>query len=373
MAQRFKYVLSRKIQNDLISKHNGYKGGDLDVPIIPNTITQQATEQPAPATPTTPPTVQASTLPETAQDWKNMTDDELLKITPDDIINNLSEASFRIAFREASTANPPGTFALANAIKERLYNNLNGKVNPNRMALIEATHARWDLMAWWIPEFDPLFNTTLQGIPKWWFKHYNQYTWVTSQVIMYNTYQDFQDTSFYRKYNSRIITIKPPKKFARYMSGSIPGNERASLGMGNSGTYLHNIFEKYGQKWRVMFFEGDMSGVLTSGNDYYVYYIDCTDLNDYLDMLEAFYDDRDTLQPNEIIIMLNLQYRAAVRKHEQELISQGYTQGAADQKAKDDAAQAAADAAAKETSDDNSDSIWGTIGSIALDVLPMLL
>ena len=103
MAQRFKYVLSRKIQNDLISKHNGYKGGDLDVPIIPNTVTQQSTEQPAPATP--PPTpatpiVQASTLPETAQDWKNMTDDELLKITPDDIINNLSEASFRIAFRQ---------------------------------------------------------------------------------------------------------------------------------------------------------------------------------------------------------------------------------------------------------------------------------
>ena len=53
MAQRFKYVLSRKIQNDLISKHNGYKGGDLDVPIIPNTITQQSTEQPAPTTPTT--------------------------------------------------------------------------------------------------------------------------------------------------------------------------------------------------------------------------------------------------------------------------------------------------------------------------------
>ena len=91
MAQRFKYVLSRKIQNDLISKHNGYKGGDLDVPIIPNTVTQQSTEQPAPATPATPPAtpiVQASTLPETAQDWKNMTDDELLKITPDDIINN---------------------------------------------------------------------------------------------------------------------------------------------------------------------------------------------------------------------------------------------------------------------------------------------
>ena len=369
MAQRFKYVLSRKIQNDLISKHNGYKGGDLDVPIIPNTVTQQSTEQPAPATPTpaTPatPIVQASTLPETAQDWKNMTDDELLKITPDDIINNLSEASFRIAFRQASTANPPGSVAISRAIEERLFNNLNGKENPNRMALIEASHKRWDLIAWWIPETDPLFNTTLQGIPKYWFKHYNQYSWVSSQVIMYNTYQDFQDTSFYRKYNSRIITIKPPKKFARYMSGSIPGNERVSLGMGNSSSYLHNIFEKYGQKWRIMFFEGDMSGVLSNGNDYYVYYIDCTDLDDYLDMLEEFYNDRDTLQPNEVIIMLSIQYRAAVRKHEQELLAQGFSQGVASEKA--------AEEAEKEASEDNSSSIWGEIGSVALDVLPLLL
>ena len=90
-------------------------------------------------------------------------------------------------------------------------------------------------------------------------------------------------------------------------------------------------------------------------------------------MLEEFYNDRDTLQPQEVIIMLNVQYRAAVRKHEQELISQGYTQGAADQKAKDDAASEAAEAAEKQTSDDNSDSIWGTIGSVALDVLPFLL
>ena len=363
MSQKIKYVLSRKIQNDLISKHNGYKGGDLDVPIIPNTVTQQSTEQPtAPATPPTPAPV---TLPETAKDWQNMTDDELLAITPDDIINNLSEASFRIAFREASTANPTGSFALANAIKERLFNNLNGKENPNKMALIEASHKRWDLISWWIPETDPLFNTTLQGIPKYWFKHYNQYSWVSSQVIMYNTYQDFQDTSFYRKYNSRVVTIKPPKKFARYISGLNPGNERTTLGMGNSNTYLHNIFEKYGQKWRVMFFEGNMSGVLSSGNDYYVYYIDCTDLNDYLDMLEEFYNDRDTLQPNEVIIMLNTQYRASVRKHEQELISQGYTQGQADQKA--------AEEAEKDASENNSSSIWGEIGSVALDVLPLLL
>ena len=45
----------------------------------------------------------------------------------------------------------------------------------------------------------------------------------------------------------------------------------------------------------------------------------------------------------------------------------------ADQKAKDDAEKEAAEAAEKQTSDDNSDSIWGTIGSVALDVLPFLL
>ena len=209
MSQRIKYVLSRKIQNDLISKHNG-AGGVLAIPTIPNTITKQETEKPAPLTSlpenlndwmnmsnndflrltpsdidklsntsfelafgktrrlgnliwhrvydnnpnneliskaidnrndfhkskvsggdlvpaTPPPSPVTPTLPETAQDWKNMTDDELLKITPDDILNNLSDASVQIAFREASTANPPGSFAIAQAIKERLLNNLNGK------------------------------------------------------------------------------------------------------------------------------------------------------------------------------------------------------------------------------------------------------
>ena len=73
----------------------------------------------------------------------------------------------------------------------------------------------------------------------------------------------------------------------------------------------------------------------------------------------------DTVQPNEVIIMLNVQYRESVRKHEQELISQGFAQGVASEKA--------AEEAAAQTSKDNSSSIWGQIGSIALDVLPMLL
>ena len=149
------------------------------------------------------------------------------------------------------------------------------------------------------------------------------------------------------------------------MKGSIPGQERTGLGAADSSAYLHNIFEKYGQKWRVMFIQGDLSGVLSKGNDYYAYYIDSTGLDDYLDMLEEFYNDRDTLQPNEIVIMLNLQYRAAVRKHEQELVQQGFDQGVASEKAQEEAA--------KEASEDNSSSIWGTIGSVALDILPMLL
>ena len=96
-----------------------------------------------------------------------MTDDELLKITPDDILNNLSDASFQIAFQEASTANPPGSFDLARAIETRLFDNVNGKENPNQAALITAIHKRWDLMSWWVDPNDPLFNTTLEGIPKW--------------------------------------------------------------------------------------------------------------------------------------------------------------------------------------------------------------
>ena len=105
------------------------------------------------------------------------------------------------------------------------------------------------------------------------------------------------------------------------------------------------------------------------GNDYYVYYIDSTGLPDYLDMLQEFYNDRDTMQPQEVISMLGTKYRIAVLQREAQLKAEGYAAGEADQKAKDDAAAEAA----KQASEDSSDSIWGDIGSIALDVLPMLL
>ncbi len=126
---------------------------------------------------------------------------------------------------------------------------------------------------------------------------------------------------------------------------------------------------------------------------YIIIIIDCTDLNDYLDMLEEFYNNRDTLQPQEVITMLSSQYQALLKAREAQTKAQGYKMGEADgqitgykkgdadgqltgaanQKAQDEAAQKAKDDAAKQSSEDNSSSIWGTIGSVALDVLPFLL
>ena len=78
-------------------------------------------------------------------------------------------------------------------------------------------------------------------------------------------------------------------------------------------------------------------------------------------MLQEFYNDRDTMQPQEVIIMLGAKYSAAVRAHEAQLLAQGYSAGEASQKAADEAAEEAE----KETSEDSSSDIWGTIGHVA--------
>ena len=367
MAQRHRYVLSRKIQNDLISKHNGYKGGDLAIPIIPNTITQQATEQPAPPPSPSTPTVQApKPLPETVEDWQNMSNDDLLKLTPKDI-SNLSDESFTEAFTSI--------LPLANSIMNPIL------TGPNKLFMKKAIDTRKFNMALWVSPTDPLLKTQLQGIPIFWLQHPNKYSHSKSQIILYNTYQDFQDTGFYKKYNSRIKTITPPRKFARYMNSGIPGNERNSMGAASSIVYLDGVISQYEQKWRIIIIQGDLSGQMVSGNDYYVYYIDCTDLSDYLDMLEEFYNARDTIQPTEIISMLGTRYRMILnqkiglisKQSYDSGYSSGYSTGTIDQKAKDDAEAAAKEEAAKEASDNSSPSIWGTIGSVAMDVLPFLL
>ncbi len=99
--------------------------------------------------------------------------------------------------------------------------------------------------------------------------------------------------------------------------------------------------------------------------------------------------------------MLSSQYQALLKAREAQIKAQGYTMGDTDgqvtgykkgdadgqvtgaanqkaqddaaQKAKDDAAQKAKDDAAKQASEDNSSSIWGDIGSTALEILPFLL
>ncbi len=302
-----------------------------------------------PASPAPPSTTQAlpsaTPLPQTVQDWQNMSDDELRKLTPKDI-NNLSDASFNMAFGS--------TGVLGNTIIHAIEGRWNDIITPAMVLMKTAVKNRQTNMSWWISPNDPLWQTQLEGIPKFWLQHPNQYGGGgKSQLIMYNTYEDFQDTSFYKKYNSRIKSITPPRKFARYMNSEIPGDERNSMGAASSDTYLSNIVVQYGQKWRVMFWQGDLSGQMTHDHDYYVYYIDSTGLSDYLDMLEEFYNDRDTLQPGEVVSMLHTKYMEALFEHEQALIAQGYSEGEAAQKAKDSAAQ--------ETSEDNSSDIWGDV------------
>ena len=317
--------------NNYRVSHHTIRGGDLTA--------TSTTASPAPlsSTQTLP---SATPLPQTVQDWQNMSDDELLKLTPKDI-NNLSDASFTMAF--TSTA------PLGNLISSFIF----GPTNPNNQLMLTAVNNRNTNMSWWITPNDPLWETQLEGIPKFWLKHPNEHVGGKSQEVMYNTYQDFQDTSFYTKYSSRIKTIQPPRKFARYMNSEIPGSERNSMGAASSDRYLDNIVIEQGQKWRVIFFQGDLSGQMVNGNDYYVYYIDSTGLSDYLDMLQEFYNDRDTMQPGEVVSMLHMQYIRAVQAHEAALIAQGYSEGEAAQKAKD--------AAAQETSEDSSSDVWGDI------------
>jgi hypothetical protein len=302
--------------NYRVARHT-IRGGDLTAP-----------------TPTTTPA-----LPETVQDWQNMSTAEIQELTPADI-SKLSDASFTLAF----TSVPP----LGNSISSPLLMN-----NPNQALMYTTINNRRNLLRFWVSPNDPKLKAQLEGVPSFWLQHPNQYTGAKSQNVMYNAYQDFQDTSFYKKYSSRLISITPPRKFARYMNSEIPGNERNSMGTGSSQAYLDDIGRQYGQKWRVMFFQGDLSGEMQFGNDYYVYYIDSTGLPDYLDMLQEFYNDRDTMQPQEVVIMLGDKYRAAVAEHEAQLVAQGYSEG--------EAAQKAEDAAAAETSEDSSSDVWGDI------------
>ena len=258
----------------------------------------------------------------------------------------MSDASFTLAFTSI--------LPLGNTISSAILSNPN---NPNHLLLKAAIDKRVNILEFWVPPTDPQLKSLLLGIPSFWFQHPNNYTRAKSQNIMYHAYQDFQDTSFYTKYSSRIKSITPPRKFARYMNSEIPGNERNSMGSASSGMYLDNIFDIYGQKWRVMFIQGDLSGQMVNGNDYYVYYIDSTGLPDYLNMLNDFYDDRDTLQPGEVVTMLHERYIAAVKAHEAALIAQGYSEG--------EAAQKAEDAAAQQTSEDSSSDTWGDIKDVA--------
>ena len=183
-----------------------------------------------------------------------------------------------------------------------------------------------------------MWQTTLNGVPYFWLCHPNQYSGGLAQIMLYGSYQDFMNTSFYTSYSSRIKTVAAPMNFERYLGGEQIGS-RADEGNANSSGYLYNIIKQYGQRWRVMLMKGDLSGIENTGNNWNVIYVDATDLQDYLNMMNAFYNDRDTIQQSETIQMLHTAYLAAQAKLQAQYIAQGISQGQASQKAADDAAE----------------------------------
>ena len=54
-----------------------------------------------------------------------------------------------------------------------------------------------------------------KGIPSYLFTHPNKYSSGKSQVMLYDTYANFLDTTFYSKYKEQLKVITQPPRFAR--------------------------------------------------------------------------------------------------------------------------------------------------------------
>ena len=179
--------------------------------------------------------------------------------------------------------------------------------------------------------------------------------------MIYSDFQSFVETDTYKQYQTKLTTIPPPPQFARGTTSS---------------EWMDYVSSKMGQKWRVIFSAGDIEGRGSVGQDNpYAYYIDTGDIAGYTELLMTIYKDRAIIQPVEAAAIK----RMARNKTEQQV---SYNQsmgdrayGANEQKNKDDAeAQQAQQAQqAQSQQEDSGSSVWGSIGEIALSVLPLLL
>ena len=185
----------------------------------------------------------------------------------------------------------------------------------------------------------------LKGIPQYLLQHPNKYSGSKSQIILYNSYEDFLTTGFYKQYQAQIKSIPIPPKFAQQTS---------------TDPWLDHIAFTYGQKLRVIFVQGDINGqdVVGFSKNFYSYYLDCVNINDYISLLEMLYKDRDDIAPLEQAAILHIKRNADEAQSRYTQSEADYSRGATDQSAADQAQQEAQQEAEK---DDSSDDIWGSI------------
>ena len=198
----------------------------------------------------------------------------------------------------------------------------------------------------------------LQGLPTYLLQHPNKYSGSKSQIMLYSSFENFTDTDFYANNKIKIIKISPPPQFARSSSSDAWGD--------------HVAF-KYGQKLRIIFTQGNISGIGSVGvdNNYNSYYIDCADIDEYVNILSQIYKDRHTIQPVEAASILRIARNAKDAQDRYVNDTGNYNRGMSDQ-ADADQKQADAQAQAQAQASDNSSDVWGTlstIGEIALAVL----
>ena len=198
----------------------------------------------------------------------------------------------------------------------------------------------------------------LQGLPTYLLQHPNQYSGSKSQIMLYSTFENFIDTDFYANNKIKIIKISPPPSFARSTSSDAWGD--------------HVAF-KYGQKLRIIFTQGNIGGSGSVGvdNNFSSSYLDCSDINDYVNILSQIYKDRDVIVPVEQTAILRIAKNAKDTQDRYVQSQSDYKRGASDQSASDQA-DADAQAQAQASSSDDSSNIWGTIGQVALTALSFL-
>ena len=185
----------------------------------------------------------------------------------------------------------------------------------------------------------------LKGIPQYLLQHPNKYSGSKSQIMIYNSYEDFMTTAFYKQYQAQIKSIPIPPKFAQQTS---------------TDPWLDHIAFTYGQKLRVIFVQGDINGqdVVGISKNFYSYYLDCVNINDYISLLEMLYKDRDDIAPLEQAAILHIKRNADEAQSRYTQSEADYSRGASEQSAADQEQQEAQQEAQK---DDSSDDIWGSI------------